>query len=39
MDSKKDSFQRFITTVLGSNNQKLPRFNNPLEIGILDKKI
>lgn len=28
----------FITSGLGSNKQKLPRFNNPPEIAVLDIK-
>ena len=36
---KKDNFQMFITSGLGSNKQKLPRFNNPPEIAVLDIKI
>ena len=35
---KKDNFQMFITSGLGSNKQKLPRFNNPSEIAVLDIK-
>ena len=35
---KIDNFQMFITSGLGSNKQKLPRFNNPPEIAVLDIK-
>lgn len=33
---EKDNFQIFITSGLGSNKQKLPRFNNPPEIAVLN---
>ena len=36
---KKDNFQMFITSGLGSNKQKLPRFNNPPEIAVLNIEI
>ena len=33
---EKDNFQMFVTSGLGSNRQKLPRFNNPPEIAVLE---
>lgn len=36
---KKDNFQMFMTSGLGSNKQKLPRFNNSSEIATLDIEI
>lgn len=36
---KKDNFQMFITSGLGSNEQKLPRFNNPPEIAVLNIEV
>lgn len=36
---KKDNFQMFITSGLGSNKQKLPRFNNPPEIAVLNIEV
>ena len=32
---EKDNFQMFVTSGLGSDRQKLPRFNNPPEIAVL----
>lgn len=36
---QKDNFQMFITSGLGSNKQKLPRFNNPPEIAVLNIEV
>lgn len=36
---EKDNFQMFITSGLGSNEQKLPRFNNPPEIAVLNIEV
>lgn len=36
---KKDNFQMFITSGLGSDKQKLPRFNNPPEIAVLNIEV
>lgn len=33
---KKDNFQMLVTSGLGSDRQKLPRFNNPPEIAVLE---
>lgn len=33
---EKDNFQMFVTSGLGSDRQKLPRFNNPPEIAVLE---
>ena len=32
---EKGNFQMFVTSGLGSNRQKLPRFNNPPEVAVL----
>lgn len=36
---QKDNFQMFITSGLGSDTQKLPRFNNPPEIAVLNIEV
>ena len=36
---QKDNFQMFITSGLGSDRQRLPRFNNPPEIAVLNIEV